>query len=302
MNETTADAAGLFELNHTYEPYSNDPDYIEGNRGFIRSLPVGGTRRILDLACGIGTLSNLIWEIRPAAGIVGVDLSREGLVIARERYREAGRCSWPRQRALDRDGGNLGLVAASADALPLEAGIVDGVVMGHSIHMIEDHARLLREVRRVLRPGGFFAFNTSFYAGTFASGTEEIYHDWVKRSLTYIQERDRELRRRGLPGVRRKRGSVAPAFSRTWPSAEEWVGRLEGSGFAPPRVARRTVNLTEYSFRTIGAYGGFASVILSGYPVPLASEALQAAAGPTFRAFGVHEVPRHWLEITAMAL
>ena len=99
--------------------------------------------------------------------------------------------------------------------------------------------------------------------------------------------------------IRRRRGSVSPAFTKSWPAPSEWRQRLGDHGLETVRTFERTVRLTQYSFETIGAYAGFASVILSGYPVDIASEALQATAGPTLEAAGIQEVPRLWLEVTA---
>lgn len=286
----------------TYEPYSNDPHYIEGNRAFVRSLDLQSAQHVLDLACGVGTLTDLMWETWPDLNVVGVDLSSETLVIARDRPDQVGSSSAPADSdhtALRADRRVRRLAAGNAHAIPLRASSFHAVVMGHSIHLMEDEDRLLREVHRVLRPGGLFAFNTSFYAGTFVPGTEPIYHNWVKEALSYIQTKDRELRRQGRTGIRRVRGSVPPAFSKGWPSAEEWIQRLGKHGFHAAQALTTTVTLTQYSFETIGAYAGFARVILSGYPVDVASEALQAAAGPTLRTAGVEEVPRYWLEVRA---
>jgi len=292
-----------FEVNRTYEPYSNDPDYIAGNRGFIGELDLDVRGRVLDLACGVGTLSELMWEVNPRLEIVGVDLSHGALLIARERLRTSLRRR--QEEHADDTGAARGeyrrarLVAASADAVPLADSSFDRVIMGHSIHMLADEDRLLEEVRRVLRPGGLFAFNTSFYAGTFVPGTESIYHDWIKDALAFMQRRDEELRDRGEPGIRRARGRVPPAFAKPWPSPEEWRARLSQHGFSARRVFVRTVRLTQYSFETIGAYAGFAEVMLSGYPVETACEALQAAAGVTLARAEIESVPRNWLEFAA---
>lgn len=296
----TKQSPAPFEVNTTYEPYSNDPDYLEGNRGFIQSLPLDDAGRVLDLACGIGTLSRLLWKLRPRLEIVGIDLSPGALEVTARDFRRLGHFGEDGADGHHARGHCVGLAAASADRLPLRDRCVDAVVMGHSIHMLPDADALLTDVKRVLRPGGVFAFNTSFYAGTFAAGTESIYHDWVKESLAYIQKKDRELRRQGLPGIRRKRGRVPPAFTNTWPSPDEWTERLRRHGFDVRSVFERTVPLTQYSFETIGAYGGFASVMLSGYPVEISSEALQLASGPTLEAAGVDSVPRHWLEVAAI--
>lgn len=285
---TAADvgSTGRLEMERSYEPYSDDPDYIEANRSFVRELPLGDRCFLLDLACGIGTLTRLALEVNPRHSIVGVDLSYEGLRIARRRLESA---RWLR----------VGLVTATADVLPLADQSMDAVLMGHSIHMLSDERRLLSEIRRATKPGGIFAFNTSFYAGTFVPGTEGIYHDWTMRAIRYVRDKDREMRERGEAGVRRTKGSAPGAFSRPWLSPEEWIERLDDAGFDTESRRIRTVPLTQRSFEAIGAYAGFAQVLLSGYPVELACEALQAAAAPTFAAAGIDEVPRNWLEVVA---
>ena len=58
--------------------------------------------------------------------------------------------------------------------------------------------------------------------------------------------------------------------------------------------------MNQRCFETIGAYAGLASVLFSGYPVHLASEALQETAGPALAAVGMVEVPRLWLEVTSI--
>jgi hypothetical protein len=58
--------------------------------------------------------------------------------------------------------------------------------------------------------------------------------------------------------------------------------------------------MNQRCFETIGAYAGLASVLFSGYPVELASEALQVMAGPALKAVGVEAVPRLYLEMTAI--
>jgi ubiquinone/menaquinone biosynthesis C-methylase UbiE len=285
-----------FGMNRTYEPYSDDPHYIAANRDFVDGLALHGEWRVLDLACGIGTLSRLALGFHPRLTVVGLDLSHEGLRVAQKRFQADARERGIRQRGEER----VALLTATADVIPLVDESIDAVMMGHSIHMLPDERRLLGEIHRVTRPGALFAFNTSFFAGTFAPGTETIYHEWTMEALSFIRRRDEALRKRGEPGVRRKKGSVPAAFSRPWLSREEWEERLSEARFETTNVRIRTVPLTQSSFEAIGAYAGFAQVLLSGYPLELACEALQAAAQPTFVAAGVSEVPRYWLEIVAI--
>jgi ubiquinone/menaquinone biosynthesis C-methylase UbiE len=279
----------------SYEPFSEQPEYLDANRAFIGTLPIGSCANVLDLACGTGILSEMMWQARPPLRIVDIDLSRESLLLAQERLTRGGFLAGGQ-----RDGGlAVGLVEASADALPICDSQFDAVVMGNAIHMLPDANLLLQEIRRVLHPGGWLAFNTSFFAGTYPPGTEKLYQQWIIEAMHFIKLRDEELRRNGQEGVRRVRGRGAAAHLKQWPSLEEWRDRLEHNGFRVHSHHERTVMMNQRSLESIGAYSGMASVLLSGYPVPLACEALQAASGPAFAALGLKVVPRLWLEVVA---
>jgi hypothetical protein len=54
--------------------------------------------------------------------------------------------------------------------------------------------------------------------------------------------------------------------------------------------------LDERCFRTIAAYAGLAEVLLSGYPVEISSEALQATAEKSLELCGAKVLPRNYLE------
>jgi demethylmenaquinone methyltransferase/2-methoxy-6-polyprenyl-1,4-benzoquinol methylase len=108
-------------------------------RRLIRSLGDVGGRRVLDVACGTGDLLLGIARAGPGA-LVGVDLSFEMLRRADHRLRERGITAL--------------LTTGAAEALPLAGGIFDVVTVAFGIRNFEDLEKALREMRRVLRPGG----------------------------------------------------------------------------------------------------------------------------------------------------
>ena len=285
-------------MDTSYDPFSREPSYVELNREFIRSLGLGalpraGGLRLLDLACGTGTMTELLLgELRGPDRILGVDLSKASLAHARRRLIESA--PGPGQA------GRVRLVNASADRLPVLSADADVVLMGNAIHYFKEQGPLLDEVHRVLRPGGLFAFNTSFYAGTFLPGTERFYEEWVKEALKYVLRRDAEERSQGRPGLTRARGRGDAPFLRRWPSPDEYAAAVTGHGFAVKSVNRRTAVMTRSSFEAIGAYEGCAGALLNGYPVTLASEALARSVAPVLEAEGRQTVPRQWLEIIAV--
>jgi ubiquinone/menaquinone biosynthesis C-methylase UbiE len=288
----------------TYEPFSKEPEYIEANRAFVRGIDFTGCERLLDLACGTGTMTDLILELNPPIKMmVGVDISRESLLLAQGHFDKDAflKSKGFSQGApyFNNKGLQILLTQATAEILPLQDQAFDTIIMGNSIHLLPDEKQLLAEVGRVLRKRGVFAFNSSFYAGTMPKGTEKFNHEWVKQALAYLMRKDKESRLHGLGGISRKRGTTRRAFSKQWLSADEWIKMLCCQGLKVENVYERTVLMNQRCFETIGAYAGLASVLLSGYPVQLASEALRDTAGQALDAVGMEVVPRLWLEITA---
>jgi SAM-dependent methyltransferase len=99
---------------------------------------------ILDLGVGAGRTTPLLRAI--SADYIGIDFAQPMVDVCRGKYPDA-RIEWGDARDLTRfDDGTFGLVCFSWNG-------IDAV--DH-----DDRARVLREVHRVLRPGGFFAFST----------------------------------------------------------------------------------------------------------------------------------------------
>lgn len=117
-----------------YERHS--PHQREWGSGLVDELTLRGDERILDLGCGDGSLTRKLADRVPRGSVLGIDAAPEMLEAAREK------CV-PRMavRRLD------------INDLTFEAEF-DVVFSNASLHWVHDHAALLRNILRALRPGG----------------------------------------------------------------------------------------------------------------------------------------------------
>jgi ubiquinone/menaquinone biosynthesis C-methylase UbiE len=97
--------------------------------------------KLLDVACGTGHFLRMLGSALPGAKLFGVDLSPHYLARARETL----------PRDLD-----VSLLCENAEQLPFPEGHFDAVTNVYLLHELppEVRARVLREMARVVRPGG----------------------------------------------------------------------------------------------------------------------------------------------------
>jgi ubiquinone/menaquinone biosynthesis C-methylase UbiE len=112
--------------------------------GRMRALQVLDARpgmRILDLACGPGTLSrHLAAMITPGGEVVGVDLAAGMIELARAMHIPSATFE-----------------VMDIEQLTFEDGSFDAAICGHGLQYAPDLPRSLREARRVLRSGAGLA-------------------------------------------------------------------------------------------------------------------------------------------------
>lgn len=113
-------------------------------RLLARAAPAPG-ERVLDVACGTGLLAfAAAAAVGPQGHVVGVDLS--GAMIAAAQ-----------RRALESRAANVRFLRMDAEALDLPEACFDAALCGLGLMYMPDPARAVREMRRVLRPGGRIA-------------------------------------------------------------------------------------------------------------------------------------------------
>lgn len=116
---------------------------------FVAAYTPTHAQRAVDLGCGTGRITRWLHTTQGVPEVVGVDLSQPMLVHART----TSPLPWLR---------------ASACHLPIADHAVDVVTSFGAFHLFPDPGRALREMARVLRPGGVLLLHTAIAA---SSGT-----------------------------------------------------------------------------------------------------------------------------------
>jgi ubiquinone/menaquinone biosynthesis C-methylase UbiE len=112
--------------------------YVEATtRETLRRLPMTPSARVLDVGCGTGELLRRLRARYPDALLAGLDPVAEMLTVAKDKL-----------------SGREDLRIGYADILPWNGGSFDVVVSCNMFHYITHPVDALREMSRVLRPGG----------------------------------------------------------------------------------------------------------------------------------------------------
>ena len=120
-----------------FEPYAED---------LVARLQVRDGLRVLEVACGTGIVTRRLRDALPSdAALMATDLSEPMLGFARRKFDGDASVKWQ---------------AADAMALPFADASFDAVVCQFGLMFVPDKLAALREMHRVLSPGGQLLLNT----------------------------------------------------------------------------------------------------------------------------------------------
>jgi demethylmenaquinone methyltransferase/2-methoxy-6-polyprenyl-1,4-benzoquinol methylase len=111
-------------------------------RRLVRLVEAPPGARLLDLATGTADVALALARAYPDATVVGSDPSEQMLAVGREKVTAHGLEA------------RVGLEVGDAQALPFADASFDGVTIAFGIRNVPDRSLALREMRRVVRPGG----------------------------------------------------------------------------------------------------------------------------------------------------
>lgn len=125
----------------SWSNYAEFADWIERTEPYAFNVLAKyewAGKKVLEVGCGQGTV--LTHLARRNASMVGVDMSRVSILRTREGARELGL--------------PVDVAQSDAESLPFADESFDAVVSFGVLHHTPDTGRAVREVRRVLKPGG----------------------------------------------------------------------------------------------------------------------------------------------------
>jgi ubiquinone/menaquinone biosynthesis C-methylase UbiE len=182
----------------------------------VAPLMAAGSR-VLDLGTGTGQLAIEALTRWPALSIAGIDASGEMRAMA---DREAVRRLTPEVSE------RFETTVAFADELPFSDGAFDLALSSFVVQLVPNRARVLREVRRVLRPDATFAY-VSWLQDDRIFRPDDIFDDLLDEldvdtgeddpgrpgDLPSVERAAGELRRAGFAAVTARAGELVHPFT-----------------------------------------------------------------------------------------
>jgi ubiquinone/menaquinone biosynthesis C-methylase UbiE len=145
---------------HTWRTAENSAGYLIG------SLRAGMS--VLDVGCGPGTITADLGRLVAPGPVLGLDRSEEVVAEARRRVSEAGS-----------GGSNVSFATGDVYALDFADSSFEVVHAHQVLQHLTDPVAALREMRRVLAPGGMVAVRDSDYAGFVWAPGDPLLDRWM---------------------------------------------------------------------------------------------------------------------------
>src|SRR5690606_16936190 len=116
--------------------------HMKWRKATMQKMNVKPGQKALDICCGTGDWTISLGESVGSEGeVIGLDFSQNMLKIAKEKIQ---------QKRLN----HVSLIQGNAMELPFETNTFDYVTIGFGLRNVPDYMQVLKEMHRVLKPGG----------------------------------------------------------------------------------------------------------------------------------------------------
>ncbi|NLZ18875.1 MAG: bifunctional demethylmenaquinone methyltransferase/2-methoxy-6-polyprenyl-1,4-benzoquinol methylase UbiE [Bacteroidales bacterium] len=203
-------APGYDRLNHLM---SLGVDRCWRRRAIRETVTPDWAQSILDIACGTGDFSLAVAKkMHPDSRVTGLDLSEGMLAVMRVKLERAGLA------------GRISCEQGGSEAMRFAEGSFDVAAISFGIRNSEHREAALREILRVLRPGGrIVILELSVPEGKFLRACYNLYFMHFVPWIGGLVSGDKAAYR------------YLPASVQRFPGRREWMATMERCGFAQVR-------------------------------------------------------------------
>jgi arsenite methyltransferase len=132
----------------------------------INLMAIPAAAQVLDVGCGSGWATRLMAAKASSGRVVGIDIADEMITLARETSSSFS---------------NVEFQVASAEKLPFADGEFSHAFSMESLYYYADMLAALREIKRVLKPGGVFVTVVDLFRENAPSG------QWIEQLKVPVQ-------------------------------------------------------------------------------------------------------------------
>ena len=141
---------------------------------------------------------------------------------------------------------------------------------------------------KILKPGGRFVFNSSFFDGAHPEHTFGFYRKWMFKAMRILTK---EYNTRPIKAEKIE--------SRVQLNPNQYKDVLENCGMEIINTKIREVEVPLDGWLDISGFKDFIEGVMPGVNLDIASKSLQKAVKDTFEEMKLTFVQRNWMEIVA---
>ncbi len=261
-----------------FNSFSGLPFYRKVNSRLLDLAKISDSRKIVDLGCGDGGITEMILaKVKDASEVVvfAVDSSSSAISLALKRFS---------------DRKDVIINYIQSEAQNLHENIkekVDTVIYCNSIHYVPEKEKVLRLIGNRLNEGGLLAFNTSFFLGSHPKETEAFLRKWMMKSL------------RVLKNEYNMKPNKDKVQSRVQLTPENYEEIVNNSGFEIKEKKIWNVQVPLDGWYEISSFKDWIEGVLPGIPLDIGKTVLQSTVTSLFKELNLTSLDRRWLSIVA---